>query len=326
MDRETQTAILPVPVSGATLSQRQQMLHERPAMPDLDTKPKPAARKPKVEPRDLADPKLREKHQGPGWGYNKAGQDPKNRLFHYGVKATDVIQGQVADCYFVAALSAVAAESPDLIKNGIVDNGDNTYKVRFFQKKNYWDTNYEEVWVNIDGDLPSQNNSAVTSYAKGQKVKGGGREMWPSLFEKGFAQLKGGYDKMGEGGSTAGALEALTGSRVSYASTETTPEDVMWTKLKKASDNNQAMAAGTHGKSEESDKLYAGTNLYAWHAYTVLGVREKGRGKNKKKMVKIRNPWGRVEPGKDGKDDGVFELTLEDFMKFYSSVNIANMK
>ncbi len=294
-------------------------------MPDLTAKPKEKPRKPKVEPRDMADPRLRDKHQGPNWGYNKAGQDPKNKLFYYGVKTTDVFQGAIADCYFVSALSAVAAESPELIEQGIIENGDGTYKVRFFQKKNYWEHNYQENWVTIDGDLSTQNDADESRYAKGQKTRKGGRELWPSLYEKAWATVKGGYDKMGEGGSTAGALEALSGNRVSYASTETTPEDVMWAKLKKASDNDQAMAAGTHGKNEETDKLYAGTSLYAWHAYTVLGVREKGRGKKKQRMVKIRNPWGRVEPGSDGKDDGIFELTLEDFMKFYSSVNIANM-
>lgn len=295
-------------------------------MPELTPKPQPDKKKPKVEPKDLADPKLREKHQTPDWGYNKAGLDERNKLFYYGVKATDVLQGSIADCYFVSALAAVAAESPDLIEKGIIDNGDNTYKVRFFTKKNYWESAYTETWVTIDGDLPTQNNSADPRYAKGGKTQKGGRELWPSLYEKAFAQLKGGYDKMGEGGSTAGALEALSGSRVTYASTETTPEDVMWSKLKKASDNDQAMAAGTHGKSPETDELYKGTRLYAWHAYTVLGVREKGRGKNKQRFVRLRNPWGQTEPGQDGKDDGIFELTLADFMKFYSSVNIANMK
>ena len=160
-------------------------------------------------------------------------------------------------------------------------------------------------------------------YAKGEKTKAGGRELWPALYEKAWAQHKGGYDVVGEGGSSAEAIEALSGKKVSYTSTDSSPDDLLWTKLKKASDNDQAMSAGTRGKEDEA--IYAGTNLYAWHAYTVLGAYEKGRGKDKQRYVKLRNPWGRVEPGKDGKDDGIFELTLADFKKFYSNVNIANL-
>ncbi len=289
-------------------------------MPELSAKPQ---QKKKAEPRDLADPRLREKHDNDQHGYTKAGTDERNKLFYYGVKTTDVIQGAIADCYFVSALSAVAAEAPELIEKGMVDNGDNTYKVRFFAKENYYSSKYTEKWVTIDGDLPSRAGSDSPMYAKGQKTRGGGRELWPALYEKAFAQFKGGYDKMGEGGSTAGALEALSGSRVSYASTDTTPDDVLWTKLRQATVGDQAMAAGTRGKEDED--LYKGTRLYAWHAYTVLGAYEKGTGKNKKRVVKLRNPWGQTEPGSDGKDDGIFELSLEDFMKFYGSVNITNM-
>ncbi len=289
-------------------------------MPDLSAKPQ---KKKRQDPKDLADPKLRDKHSNDSYGYTKSGQDERNKLFYYGVKPTDVYQGAIADCYFVSALAAVAAEQPDLIKQGVIDNGDNTYKVRFFKKRDYWSSNYVEQWVTVDGDLPSKAGSDTPMYAKGQKTRTGGRELWPALVEKAWAQFKGGYDKMGEGGSTAKALEALSGARVAYASTDTTPEDVMWMKLRRATIKDQAMAAGTRGKEDED--LYKGTRLYAWHAYTVLGAYEKGRGKNKKRVVQLRNPWGRVEPGQDGKDDGIFELSLEDFMKFYGSVNIANM-
>ncbi len=282
-----------------------------------------ARKKPKVEPKDLADPRLRDEHQGADWGYAKSGLDPKNKLFSNGVRATDVAQGAVADCYFVAALSGVAAENPNLVKSGIVDNGDNTYKVRFFTKKNYYDTNYEQTWVTIDGDMPSQQGRTDLRYAKGEQLKSGGREFWPGIYEKAWAQLKGGYNVIGEGGSTAEAIEALSGKRVSYMSTDTTPDDMLWTKLVNASKNDQVMAAGTRGKEDEA--IYQGTNLYAWHAYTILGAYEKGRGNDKKRFVKLRNPWGRVEPGQDGKDDGVFELPFADFKKFYQNVNIAGL-
>jgi hypothetical protein len=39
------------------------------------------------------------------------------------------------------------------------------------------------------------------------------------------------------------------------------------------------------------------------------------------KFVQLRNPWGNTEPGKDGKNDGIFELKLADFVKYYDVVD-----
>jgi hypothetical protein len=280
------------------------------------------SKKKDTQRRDLADPKLRDKHaKDSAWGYGKAGEDSRNRLIYYGVKPTDVVQGQIADCYLVAALAAVASARPALIEQGLKDQGDGTYAVRFFEKRDWWANDYNEVWVTVDGDLPAKYGGAKPRYARGQDTRAGGYELWPGIVEKAYAEWKGGYDKMGEGGSSVEALEALTGGQVRYSSTEHSSKDLLWRKLERAAKQGAAMSAGTFGK--DRDALYEGKRLYAWHAYTVLGVKTRGRGKKKERVVILRNPWGQVEPGDDGKDDGVFELTLDDFMKFYQGVNIA---
>jgi hypothetical protein len=63
-------------------------------------------------------------------------------------------------------------------------------------------------------------------------------------------------------------------------------------------------------------------NLVPGHAHTVLGLdSEQG-------TVKVRNPWGRKEPlnekGKprDGKDDGIFELSLEEYLKDFHRIAV----
>src|SRR5262249_39791392 len=51
-----------------------------------------------------------------------------------GPVATDVDQGAVGDCYYLASLSETALQKPDLIRQMFIDNGDNTWTVRFFNK------------------------------------------------------------------------------------------------------------------------------------------------------------------------------------------------
>ncbi len=56
--------------------------------------------------------------------------------------------------------------------------------------------------------------------------------------------------------------------------------------------------------------------LVADHAYTVLGVEDK----NGQQFVNLRNPWGQKEPGHDGKDDGLFQMPIAQFLKAYATV------
>ena len=77
--------------------------------------------------RELADPAVLNKHTG-SVSYSWV---PGN-LFVDGVKETDVIQGQIANCYMVSSFAAIAHTHPDAIQNAIKDNGDGTFTVRFF--------------------------------------------------------------------------------------------------------------------------------------------------------------------------------------------------
>ena len=57
-------------------------------------------------------------------------------LFSHEPSPYDIEQGNIGDCYFVAALSEIAAKRPEKIKEMIRDNRDGTCTVRFHQYKN----------------------------------------------------------------------------------------------------------------------------------------------------------------------------------------------
>src|SRR5262249_12393092 len=59
-------------------------------------------------------------------------QKAAGNLFVNGPAVNDVRQGELSDCYFLAALGELAQDRPQAIKDMFTDNGDGTFTVRFF--------------------------------------------------------------------------------------------------------------------------------------------------------------------------------------------------
>jgi hypothetical protein len=263
------------------------------------TPPSPQPPPPPPTPRDLADPTVLTKHTtDTTW---KPVQDGK--LFVDGISYDDVVQGSIGNCYLVAALSSLAHANPDIIKNAIKDNGDNTFTVRFFEGS-------RQVNITVDGDQAT-GASGSSRYGKSRDSK----ELWVGVIEKAYAQWKGGYEAIGNGGHASAVMTALTGRGTGWSSTKSNL-DALYTQVQRGAQSNKPMAAPTFGKDSGVD--YTGTGVYAWHMYSVLGASEE----NGTKYIQLRNPWGRSEHGSDGKDDGIFKMKLEDFAKLYQGVNI----
>ncbi len=255
--------------------------------------------------KDLADPSILTKHEGQlNWNPVAGG-----KLFVDGVSHDDVIQGSIADCYLAGALSSLAQANPKAIENAIKDNGDGTFNVRFYENAGY-NRPMKEVNITIDGDMPMAEGATKGKYAKARDAA----EMWPGLIEKAYAQWKGGYEAIGNGGHATAVLTAITGKGTTSSNTSYTPADQLFKSIQTATAANRPVTAGTHGKDSGVD--YNGTGVYAWHVYSVMGAVEEGG----QKFVQLRNPWGNTEPGSDGKDDGIFKMKLEDFTKLYSNV------
>ena len=258
-------------------------------------------------PREIADPTLLTKHTtDTTW---KPVQDGK--LFVDGVSFDDVVQGSIANCYMVGAFSAVAQANPDTIKNAIKENADGTFTVRFYEKQ--YGGVMKPVDITVDKDLPQSSMDSLR-YGKSRDAK----ELWVGVLEKAYAQWKGNYETIGNGGYPGEVIAALTGKSTSYSSAKYTDQNVLFNSIKNGAANKKPMTAPTHGKDSGVD--YAGTGVYAWHVYTVLGAVEE----NGAKYVQLRNPWGSHEHGNDGKNDGIFKMKIDDFAKLYQGVDIGN--
>jgi hypothetical protein len=257
-------------------------------------------------PRRVDDPALLTKHAtDTTWKPVEGG-----KLFVDGVSFDDVVQGSIANCYMVGAFSAVALANPDAIRNAITENPDGTFTVRFFERSSF-NGPMREVKITVDDDLPQSATSSLR-YGRSRDAK----ELWVGVLEKAYAQWKGGYEAIGNGGYPGDVITALTGRATSYSSSQYTDANVIFENIKRGAAGNKPMTAPTHGKDSGVD--YSGTGVYAWHVYTVMGASEE----NGEKLVQLRNPWGSHEPGNDGKNDGIFKMKLEDFTRLYQGVEI----
>ncbi len=234
-------------------------------------------------------------------------------LFVNGPSSNDVRQGAIGNCYFPAAVAAVAHVSPKIIEDAITETKNPQTGEREFQVRFYSYSGRMEM-VTVDADLYTRSWGGpiygTTPNASDPKTM----ELWFPIIEKAYAKWKGSYDRIGNGGVPSQVMTALTGKSTRSLDTSYNSADEVFKAVKEAADKKLPMTAGTH----DDKKLYTNTGVYADHAYSVLGAEES----NGQKFILLRNPWGESEAGNDGKNDGYFKLEISKFMKLYDDVAI----
>src|SRR5262245_38896293 len=99
-----------------------------------------------------------------------------------GPQYTDVHQGAVGDCYFVATLGEIALRSPSAIQNMFIVNGDGTYTVRFLQ-------NGVAHYVTVDNQLPTYYGGYFLYANMGGFYSDSTNVLWVALAEKAYVQM-----------------------------------------------------------------------------------------------------------------------------------------
>ena len=130
------------------------------------------------------------------------------------VDASDLVQGQHADCFLMAATAALAQQHPrpdDWIRNVIKDNGDGTYTVTFYDLKSV-------AFVHpLTGQLVPAEYTPRTVTVQGELHAAArsddGEEKWPGIIEKAYADAYGGQDRdpFAKRDNLGEAMERLTG-------------------------------------------------------------------------------------------------------------------
>ena len=109
-------------------------------------------------------------------GYTLENFSEKDLFGPAGPQWSDIVQGSVGDCYFLAKLAAAAKANPAFIRELVVDLGDGTYAVRFYNEAG------KAEYVRVDADF------YVNSAGKPVYAKFGPQDcLWVAVVEKAWA-------------------------------------------------------------------------------------------------------------------------------------------
>ncbi|MBL8955069.1 MAG: hypothetical protein JNK82_30110 [Myxococcaceae bacterium] len=236
-------------------------------------------------------------------------------LFKDGVSMEDPIQGQIGDCYFPSAVAAIAYQNPQALEDAIADNGDGTYTVTFKERDWRSGSGFRDVKITVDGDLYARSwGGPLYGSSRGDKGEKT-MELWFPVLEKAYAQWKGSYNAIGDGGHSDVVMQELLGRTGTSMGVREGNEAAVFAQIKKSLDGKQPVSAGTYGETQAA--RYTNTGVYANHSYSVIGYRTADDGTQ---LVKLRNPWGESEPAGNGSNDGIFELDIKTFNKLYQNL------
>ncbi|XP_075774091.1 calpain-12 isoform X2 [Pelodiscus sinensis] len=250
---------------------------------------------------------------------------------------TDVEQGQLGNCWFLAAAASLTLY-PRLLQR-VVPGGQS------FAPGDYAGIFHFQFWqygqwvdVVVDDRLPVRSGELVFVRSRQRN------EFWMALLEKAYAKLSGSYEAM-SGGYMNEAFVDFTGG-VGESIPLKLPNPQLFEIIQAAL--RQGALMGTHiqvSRLEDSEgKTPEG--LVQGHAYSVTGVHTLEGDGRRLKLLRLRNPWGEKEwtgrwsddsPLWAGlqpqlretlhvrKEDGEFWMQMDDFLRCFDALEICSL-
>ncbi|XP_060918647.1 LOW QUALITY PROTEIN: calpain-1 catalytic subunit-like [Labrus mixtus] len=249
-----------------------------------------------------------------------------------GVSRFDFGQGLVGNCWFLASIGALTFQTHIFeqvvpLQQRYEEDYCGLFHFKFWRFGRWVDVVIDDKLPTIDGRLIFVHSTDPT-------------EFWPALLEKAYAKVCGSYADM-NAGTPAEAMVDFTGGVHVCVQLQTPPPN-LWELMCRAGQSKSLMGCGTpQGKTSENTVLPNG--LVQGHAYTVTGVKQVMSQGTPVNLVRVWNPWGQGEWKGDWSDkspfwqtvspedremclsvadDGEFWMTLEDFCRFYSDLDI----
>ncbi|EDV28402.1 Calpain-5 [Trichoplax sp. H2] len=279
------------------------------------------------------------------------------KFFVDGTSPSDVTQGHLGNCWFVAACASLSQEK-SLVNKVIPNVGEQDYDTSDGEHSGivhfrFWRFG-EWVDVVIDDRLPMVDGKLIYVHSK-QK-----NEFWSALLEKAYAKLAGSYESL-EAGNTADALVDFTGGIAETIKmdgedySDDNNRDQLFKLMDKSMDRHALICCSIRTADQTKREERTDMGLILLHAYGVTKVTNFKLGEGlrsffrseKVPMVRMRNPWGKGEwkgAWSDGseewnrvkkserekvgltfEEDGEFWMSFEDFTKYYTHVTICRV-
>uniref|UniRef100_A0A669PLS6 Calpain-3 n=1 Tax=Phasianus colchicus TaxID=9054 RepID=A0A669PLS6_PHACC len=249
-----------------------------------------------------------------------------------GANRTDICQGELGDCWFLAAIACLTLNKKLLCRviphdQSFIQNYAGIFHFQFWRYGDWVD-------VIIDDCLPTYNNQLVFTKSSQRN------EFWSALLEKAYAKLHGSYEAL-KGGNTTEAMEDFTGGVTEFYEIKDAPKDIYkimkhaiarGSLMASSIDDNLGFSYGAAPRSDIGEMIarmvknlenaqmthstvdHQGTDerpawtimpmqyetrmscgLVKGHAYSVTAVEETMFKGEKIRLIRLRNPWGQVE-------------------------------
>ncbi|XP_072525091.1 calpain-9 [Salminus brasiliensis] len=252
-----------------------------------------------------------------------------------GATRMDVCQGVLNDCWFLSALASVSMNPPLLkrvvpMEQSFQQRYTGGFSFRFWQYGQW-------VEVKVDDRLPTQNGQLI--YLRSSQNS----EFWSPLLEKAYAKLKGGYPALNLGYPHE-ALVDMTGGVTEVLMVHSLPQALGSFLRPLLARGTLINCANTQGPLEKRNEL----GILFKHAYTVTGLETVRTKYGPVELVRVRNPWGKVEwegPWSDSKgvewssvsrveqqrlervavEDGEFWMSVSDFRQNFEVMEVCHL-
>jgi hypothetical protein len=232
---------------------------------------------------------------GTAFGYHWAG----GTLFGAGGPVyQDVAQGYLGDCYFVSSLGETALRTPSAITSMFIDNGDNTWTVRFYRGG-------VADYVTVDRYLPSDHGGRFIFANLGGQAGSPTNRLWVALAEKAYVELNA---SGGLGHEALDSYQAIADGYIGVALANITGRA---TVIGQGLNFTAVVSAWTSGQLVGFASKNSGVASYVvpCHAYALVGYNAAT------KTFTVFNPWG---VNYRGSTPGLLTLTWDQLLASFS--------
>lgn len=215
---------------------------------------------------------------------------------------TQIHQGNDGDCYFLSGMTAITVQNPQKLVDMFIDNGDNTWTVRFFHKN-------ITIYVTVDKTLPVKPNGEFPYADFQQRYDDPSNVLWAPLAEKAYCQYaefgylrtegpkNNSYDAIMGGWPTDVFQQILGGRSSQIMNFKKGPEAII-----EAFEAGSPVAFGTMESPMSSQ-------IVSDHAYAMLGYDAQTQ------RFELFNPWG-LHNG--SQYPGIVHLTFDEIVANYA--------
>uniref|UniRef100_A0A8C8YS99 Calpain 9 n=1 Tax=Prolemur simus TaxID=1328070 RepID=A0A8C8YS99_PROSS len=244
--------------------------------------------------------------------WKRPGEIVKNPEFILGgATRTDICQGELGDCWLLAAIASLTLNQKALARVMPPDQsfGPGYAGIFHFQ---FWQHS-EWLDVVIDDRLPTFRDRLVFLHSAEHN------EFWSALLEKAYAKLNGSYEAL-KGGSAIEAMEDFTGGVAETFLTKEAPAN-FYEVLEKALQRGSLLGCSLDAQNAAESEARTPAGLIKGHAYTVTAIDQVNFQGQKIELIRVRNPWGQVEWNGSWSD----RMAFKDFKAHFDKVEICNL-